>query len=250
LLLSAGCSIPPQAAFRHEAEPVETSADFAGCRQFEADLRNAELTIEGWDQPEVKVTARVWAKAYLLSSAKLLAETTEVKLDRAGDRVALVCRPTRPMLGNEQVGASLLVYLPTDASMDVATRHGSVAAKAIRGEVCAESRFGNITLNQPEGAIRCETRHGRITVDHAKGPVDCKSMFGSIKLSEPAGPVTCQTRHGNVHVSGAQSGQVTCSTTFGNIKASIAPGCWHGEAVSLKTRHGRVELKMETAAEP
>ena len=34
LLLCAGCAIPPEAAFRHEAGPVETSADFAGCRQF------------------------------------------------------------------------------------------------------------------------------------------------------------------------------------------------------------------------
>ncbi|HUW84607.1 MAG TPA: hypothetical protein VMZ31_17640 [Phycisphaerae bacterium] len=214
LLLCAGCSIPPEAAFRHEAEPVETSADFAGCRRFEADLRDAELTIEGWDQPTVKVTARVWAKAYLPSSAKRLAETAEVKLARDGDKVTLVCRPTKPMWGNEQVRASLLVYLPTDASVDVASQHGSVAATAVRGQVCAESEYGSITLNQPEGAVRCETRYG------------------------------------NIRISEAQTGQLDCSTVYGHIEVLIAPGCWQGETIDLKTCHGKIELKMETAGEP
>ena len=243
--LSAGCVIQIPPTFRHETSPIEQSVGFEDAQGFAVDLKHANVTIEGWNQPTVAMTAKVWAQAYSDASARELAEKTRVELKRSGGRVVVECVAARPLLANEQVGVELTVRLPSEAVANVVTRFGNVSATDVAGAIELRTDYGEITLRASQAPVRCETKYGNIVLEDASAAVDCRSGYGDITLRRPGGPVHCSTKYGGIKVTGARDA-LECATAYGNIEASIAPGHWKGQTIKLETKYGKVKLDLPT----
>lgn len=245
LWLTAGCFVAPQPLFRHEVGPVESTVDFQGCRRFEAKLRNAEITIQGWDEPTVSLSARVWAKAYLAGSAKRLAESTKVELKRTGDKVTVQYLPGVSLLGNERVGASLLVCLPRGAEATATTSGGDVAVADMDGAVTLKTSSGNITLTDSRGPVACRAYSGNITLTSPRGPVDCKTSSGDITVRDPRESVTCRAYSGDIAVTDAR-GPMDCRASSGDVRVSFGAEYWTGQKIKLEAYSGNIHLRVLT----
>jgi ribosomal protein S11 len=243
--LTAGCFVAPQPLFRHEAGPVESTVDFQGCRCFEAKLGNAEITIQGWDEPTVSLSAKVWARGYLADSAKRLAESTKVELQRTGDRVTVQYLPGVSLLGSECVGASLLVRLPRGAEVTATTSAGDVAAADMDGAVTLKASSGNITLTGSRGPVACRAYSGNITLTSPKAAVDCKTSSGDITITDPHESVTCRAYSGDIAVIDPR-GAVDCQARSGDVRVLLGAGCWTGQSIKLEASSGNIDVRVLT----
>ena len=231
--------------FRYETGPREASVDFKGCRQFEAKIPNGTITIEGWDKSTVHLSAKVRAQGVSPESAKRLAESTKIELERSGDKVVVRYISAIKLYPNETVRADLMIRLPFEGGAAATTSFGDVSASRLNGPVEIRTSHGSIALADLQGPVDCRTSYGSIKVARSQVSVKGRTSHGNIRLTEIKGPVDCQTSYGRISVIDPRS-SVECSTSHGSIDVSLRAGCWTGHKIKLNTSYGNINVKLVT----
>ena len=130
--------------------------------------RNGGIAVEGWDQPNIEVTACKAAEDQsLLSQAHMNVAGTEVTSD-----------------GPDNSGWTVhfVVHVPNGAN------------------VTAEAHNGPLSFSRVNGTVHAQTQNGPISVRDCSGNIDAEAQNGPISMSGTSGKVRADAQNGPVTV--------------------------------------------------
>lgn len=166
---------------------------------------NGSIQVEGYAGSEVRVVARVTARARNSGAAAELASRVEVQA-RDGE-----VRATGPRnLGSSGWTVSVRVQVPTGTAIDARTTNGAIDVGATWGAVNVRTTNGSITLADIAGRMEARTTNGSIRASMSAAAdmpeaVELRTTNGSVRLAVPEGT----------------SARVNLSTTNGRINTDL-----------------------------
>ncbi len=191
-----------------EQTTVERSVALGGGGQVAVETSNGSIRVETWSNPEVRVVAKIKARADDSARARELLEEVEIVAEEAGGRVRVAAEvPRSRWLRDESATVSFELTIPGDAELEATSKNGSIEVRGIGGRT------------------RLETNNGSIEAHGVGGALDAASNNGSIKAYDVEGAVRAKTNNGS-------------------IKADVASASL-AEDVRLETNNGSVELRLE-----
>jgi hypothetical protein len=113
-----------------------------------------ELSIEGWDQPQVEITVK--------KSGRLV-EHAQIKSERRGEEI--VISTDIPKHDRRDVNVEYKIKAPRDSKIVISQAEGGVYVTGIAGDIDASVHRGQITLSLPENAaykIDAHTKLGSV----------------------------------------------------------------------------------------
>src|SRR5215472_2937185 len=132
--------------------------------------------IRGWDRADYSVEVCKFAAAASRSEADRLLRS--IDLTRSGARFTV----TGPDY-DRQWEAVLFVHAPKDASVDLESGNGPVAAIGVSGRLNVRANNGPLFLENCSGTIDAETINGPISVNGGAGDVHLRASNGPISLT-------------------------------------------------------------------
>jgi len=122
-----------------------------------------------------------------------------------------------------------------DGALRAQTAGGNIDADGIGGEATVQTAGGSLTLKTMRGAVKAQTAGGNIKLGYAGGPAEVATAGGNIDVGKAERSVRGQTAGGNITV-GAAGGDVTVQTAGGNITIGDAA------RVDAQTAGGSIEV--------
>lgn len=155
--------------------------------RIEVDARpNGGVVVEGWNENEVLVLARVVGHADRMSDAEAIAGAVDVTADR--DRVE--AEGPRRSGRDEWWSVSYRVFVPADYDLDLASTNGGVSVEGVNGRISMETTNGGIHLEDVAGDVKGHTTNGglhvRLSGDRWQGAgLDVRTTNGGVNLYVP-----------------------------------------------------------------
>jgi hypothetical protein len=148
---------------------------------------NGSIRVEGWDGSEVRVEARVTARARSDGAAEELAQDVEIRVESG--RIESDGPRTR---GRESWSVDYRVRVPFGTDLELQSTNGSVAVSGVRGGVEARTTNGSVRLEDVAGPIRARSTNGAIQASFVgAGPLrsdmELRTTNGSVTLGLPEG---------------------------------------------------------------
>jgi hypothetical protein len=136
-----------------------------------------ELTITGWDQPNLEMTTIKSTKTAVevkdRDQANKLLDNVKISLERKGDELDISTafpkhsKIARPFVGMTDFDLEYRIQAPRAAHLDIAGVMGEVHIENIRGDIRAKENLGEITVRVPDGmyAIDARSKLGAVNSD-------------------------------------------------------------------------------------
>ncbi len=117
------------------------------------------------------------------------------------------------------ISVRVVITVPTQFDVDVATSDGDVALEQVDGRVELRSSDGDITLSAVTGTeLRVQTSDGDILADRLDvGKTWLRTSDGDIQVKDVSGALEANTSDGDIVVSLSDAQGVTLSTNDGDI---------------------------------
>jgi Putative adhesin len=164
---------------------------------------NGGMSVHGWDQNQVKVTACVKTSAPSDAEAKSLA--SQVKITQGAGSI----QATGPdhLSSDRHWSVSYEIWAPRRSNLEMQTTNGGISADGIDGQVNAENVNGGIRLEKMAGSVDAQTTNGgiHVTLDGNQWQGDgvkLSAVNGGIHLSVPenySAKVQISTVNGGFH---------------------------------------------------
>lgn len=199
---------------------------------------NGGIRVEGWAGSDVRVSARVEARARNEEAAREMAQEVEI-LARPGSLSAEGPR-TR---GRESWSVSVRVQVPMGTELDLRTTNGGIAVSDTDAGVSAQTTNGGVRLRGVAGPIQARTTNGGIRAELSRQTplrhdIQLRTTNGRIEVALPEGlsaridasttnggittdfPITVQGRFGRrlTGVVGEGGPEIRAATTNGGIR--------------------------------
>ena len=190
---------------RYTAKAKETkSFPVSGAPQVNISTFDGEVTVRGWDKPEVKYTATSSAESE--DALKQLDIITE----QNGQIVVISAR-------NEQdVNASVAfeVFVPRQATLHVSSGDGRVSLDGVSGEITLRSGDGAIEVSNSGGQLKVNTGDGQIQISKFDGQVDARTGDGAIALDGIFKALSARTGDGEISLTVPAGSSFTIETNL------------------------------------
>ncbi len=234
---------------------VQLSAPMEEGSLLEAKTHNGSITIEGADVTKCSLTATIVAGAATEKEAKELAEQTQVRLDRLGDKLVVKIEKPTPLV-NRSIKVSFKATVPNCMNLQLTTHNGAVSIAEITGDVTATTHNGKMTLMKLTGAANLQTHNGSIRCEEIAGNAKLRTHNGKISVYYiQTAPAVCNvsavTHNGGIEFTAPPnlSAQVDISTHNGSIKTDL-PVSVVGKISKRKIKGtigtGQGKLRLET----
>jgi DUF4097 and DUF4098 domain-containing protein YvlB len=195
-----------------------------------------EITIEGWDKPQVEVNARLGGRNW---------RDTRVTLQPTNGGATLASEFTVSS-GNTSTRHDFDIRLPREFNVRIKSSGGRINITDMSGEFSGQTGGGQINLQLVNGRVDLSTGGGQIhvvdsnvdgNVSTGGGQVHIVRVNGNLKGSSGSGPVIRTDSNGDVEGYGAGSG-------FGKGPSASASA---SETRSASATAGRRPIIMSTA---
>jgi len=220
-------------------EPIDRTIDAERDGELEVNNFAGEISIEGWDRDEVRVTGELSDEAERLD---VLSE---------GDRIIVrVVMPERANRGGWGGDTDTDLYINAPSGM-------SVHVNAVSADVAIEGMQGDQELATVSGDVRTEGLGEDMFVRTVSGDIwvrgrdnltrtEAAAVSGDIRLDGVRGEVRAQTVSGDVGVDGEIVGRVELQTVSGDgrVRAELSDNA----RVRATTTSGDVELFLRGSA--
>jgi len=207
---------------------------------------NGGITVEGWDGAEVRVAARVTARAGSRSAAVRLAEEVTIEAEPGRIRSDGPRIRGRGSWQDESWEVSYRILVPTGTELDLETLNGSIRVSGVNGSVSARTTNGGVRLADVDGPVRVRSTNGSVEAGFRDGstlryPSDFRTTNGSVTVSLPAGlsaQLEASTTNGSIHT----DFPVTVRGRIGrSLSAVLGDG---GPELRLRTTNGSIRLRQ------
>jgi tRNA threonylcarbamoyladenosine modification (KEOPS) complex Pcc1 subunit len=229
LLITAGCyieigSCAMTAKYERQvtlSEPMQAGEDFF------AQTHNGSITVKGADVSDCNIIAAIIAHAVTDEKAKELAEKTQVRLERQGNKLVVKIDSPSPLF-NASVSVSLDVTVPKSTNPELITHNGPIEIRNIIGKIDAITHNGQVVAEEVSGTTKMETHNGSITCNDLAGNANLKTHNGQVHVHySPAAATLCEislfTQNGGIEFVAPTnfSAAIQASTHNGSIKTNL-----------------------------
>lgn len=148
---------------------------------------NGGIRVEGWNESDVRVQARLTTRARTDAAATELANEVEIRAEPG--RLS----SDGPRTGRgESWSVSYRIWVPMNTSLDLETTNGGVDVAGVAGAVDARTTNGGIDLRDLDGAVQARTTNGGVDASFSRDAplqhdVDLQTTNGSVTLALPEG---------------------------------------------------------------
>ena len=199
---------------------------------------NGAVTVEAWDQNEVRIEAEKKVKADDDKAREIMKQLQIEVTETAGGLRIVTRMPKRDgslrdwLSGdNVQVGVEYRIRVPRGARLGI------------------ENTNGKLTVTGTQGQADLETTNGGIVVDQAGGEIEIGTTNGSIEVTRSAGVVQASTTNGSIDVeldAAPDADQLSFSTTNGGITLRVPGNA--GMTLDAAATNGRVSSDFEVTS--
>jgi len=200
---------------------------------------NGSVTLTGWDQPRVQLTA--------IKKGHSKPDLDAVTLDIRSDQGRLTVRTVYPQGHRDGVSVSYTLSVPRHVNLELDTVNGSVKISGVSGAINTATKNGSISVLNSSGAATATTINGSITIE-----LDQVTMNNDMKFTTTNGSI-------KVHLPANINADVQASTTNGGIRTDFpltVEGKYNsksmngrlgggGRVLTLKTVNGSVNLSKK-----
>lgn len=207
-------------------EDQEWRFDVEGPTTLVVDSGAGDVGITAGEGDEIVVSAH--KTAWSSTQEKATAELAEMKISvtQKGNEVSVRYEVVSDVL---VVGESKLdtvdftIHVPVDTAVSASTAPGEVSLSGTKGGADLQARFGDISVENLEGALRAYSSSGSIRARHIRAgddPIYLEAEFGDILLEgASADNLESHSNSGSIQVGNlAASGDVTLRSEFGQVE--------------------------------
>ena len=245
---AGGCAFRVFDGAREKCErTINLSEPLTPDSKFAAQTANGHIAAIGIEGETCQLSATLTAYATTLEEARLLAEQTEIKLERTADGLrAIIVRPE--LKTNESVCVSYDVRLPHKTGLDLQTSNGKITITQTQKDINAKTSNGRIEItNCSTAALRAHTSNGSIDIRQTPAQsLDLHTSNGSIKCEDITGSLTASTSNGSVNIRYASDApnpaNIRITTSNGGI--DLTPPANYSAKVDAKPSNGKIRTNM------
>lgn len=193
---------------------------------------SGSVRVEGWDQPEVKVTGTLGDDTEGLSfegGRGSISIEVEIPEGRWGRR--------------KDVESHLEIWLPRGAELEVETVSASIRVTGVDGKLDLESVSGGVEARGGSREAELETVSGAIEFHGSGSEVVAESVSGRVTLKGVAGRVEVNTVSGGVDVEAALLGDGQFESVSGEVRLAARLGS--GSELEVGAHSGNVTLSLD-----
>ncbi|HMA34633.1 MAG TPA: DUF4097 family beta strand repeat-containing protein [Chloroflexia bacterium] len=214
---------------------IELAVDAAQPTSLTIEQINGDLTIQGWAQPVVQITADD------LDADVALAEVVEVR--QQGNQIALnlTMAGRRHRLRDEAHNARdlaevarLLQHLGRHLDLQIHLPH--------RAEITVRTATGDITVRQIQGKLSVQSASGDVQLQEIEGSVLIRGASTDVTIARLRGRLGVHTMSGDLIVTGAELAALNLKTVSGDIQ--LAGALHPAEDYEIQTVSGDVALEL------
>ena len=207
--LGIGCSRPDAALYHSESR----TAPFPG-GVLEVQTQAGAIIVEGWDRPELEVTARI---------RQGTGAPVTWTLSQTGERTRVEAH-VPPGSGG---ACKFILHAPRNLDGTFRTASGAMDAEGLKG---------GLTFETGQGAVRLEHLGGHVEASSGEGAVTIKHLRASLKGRFAEGAVVIEDVSDGLDVT-VGSGALSASELDGK-----------GQGITLRTGQGQLDVKLGDAA--
>jgi len=165
-----------------------------------------EVKVEGWKQPEVKVSADLGAGV-----EKLLFENQDDEI---------VIKVVLPRGGASSGASRLRIRIPEGSKLSINTVSADQTVAGVRGSQRLQAVSGDIVSEQWTEELRIKSISGDVVVEGHEKPArtDVQTVSGDVRLEQLAGEINLQTTSGDMQLSMSELARGTIRTTNGDVR--------------------------------
>ena len=169
-----------------------------------------DVTVQTWDQPQIKVVVHKKVFADTQNSANQINSDSKPQVTLA-DKLMTV------RAGGDRVQANLEIFLPKKAALQITARHGDVVVRDREGDVQVEAQHGDVSLADVTGNAVVTIRHGDISASSVTGDLSVNGRVNDSTVTQVGGSVSFSGDYfGDMHVS-----KVTKSVRFTSSRTDL-----------------------------
>jgi DUF4097 and DUF4098 domain-containing protein YvlB len=161
---------------------------------------NGNITIESWDNAQIRITADKETKAADHSDARELMDRLKIEVNVSDDQVKIyTLNPDRDQesgffswlfgSGGGSYIVNYTILVPKNIGITIRTANGNIRIENCRGKMDLKTTNGNIKLNEISGSIRCRSTNGSLKINFADsamiGDMSFETTNGNIKIYLP-----------------------------------------------------------------
>jgi DUF4097 and DUF4098 domain-containing protein YvlB len=226
----SGCFLEEAALAAHDR--LEETRSFEPGGTFRLENINGSVTVETWEQDQVRIEAEKSA-----TSDRSL-DAIKIEIDGEGDLVEVRTRvPRRRSIFGSIGKVDYLIRLPAQARVEVETVNGKLYIEGIAGRVRASTVNGTVEIQDLSGEAEASTVNGGIEASYREADPDGRHHFsttnGGVRLTLPP----------NV------SGRFEASTVNGSIRTDFpleVHGRFGGRRLDGRLGEGRGSFDINT----
>ena len=212
-------------------EQVEATISADPDATVEIENLSGSVTIQGWDQNQVKVTGVVGDDTEGLSTS---GEGRHIQIK--------VKIPKGHSYNKRDFESHLEIWVPTECQLEVETVSGSIKVDNVNGRLELDSVSGSIEASGAPRAAIVETVSGGIRIAGSQTAVTAESVSGRIHLEGVAEKVEAATVSGRVEVEAGEIERGDFESVSGSIvfSGSFAAGAH----IDMETHSGNITLEV------
>jgi len=114
--------------------------------------------------------------------------------------------------------------------------HGAIRATDVRGDLSAETSFGELRIARVSGELKASNAHGDLIVEAVDGPLHATTSFADLRAEQVVSNSVLENSHGSIHAR-ALEGEVRAETSFAGLDLET-----RGDQVWAANSHGDISI--------
>ncbi|HEY5266880.1 MAG TPA: DUF4097 family beta strand repeat-containing protein [Acidimicrobiales bacterium] len=195
--------------------------------------QSGDVVVRASDVNELKVTLSVRSSknAYLLEHADVTFDTASnvlsihtlprgISFSSRGLRVG----PKKSWFDFGNSDVDVLVEVPKETSLEVATVSGDTSLHGSLGSVKVKSMSGDVSARDSSKTLDVQTASGDVNSGHVVSLLKCKSASGDVVCSSAAVTTEIYSASGDVELVADQPGKIVVRNVSGDVSVRVARG--------------------------
>jgi hypothetical protein len=226
-------------SFNYDSEQTQ---DVGSATSLSVNSRRGSVSVQAWEQPQVKVVVHKRVIARTEDQAKQLDQQTQPKFTAAGTAITLDVNTNVEthvvVLGTDirYVRSDVEVFVPKKLAVNVDTQHGDATVRDREGDVRVSDQHGDVTVEAVKGDAIIDLHHGDVRATNIAGNVTISGRVTDSTVSDVTGAVRFNGEFfGDMSVSKVANG-----VTFRSSRTDMQIGKLEGD-LSLESGDLRVK---------
>lgn len=182
---------------------LDTTFAFNKTGSVELGIVSGEITVTGWNRPEIKIVA--------------FTKRGTIETSLSSSRVSLNLRSQRYGNGSWDNESRYELMVPVGTRVTANSVSGDIIVKATAGETEINTVSGEVQLVDAIDRISIKTTSGDVHAAKLRGRTCVEGVSSEIMLEDVTGNVNAKSVSGNIELRGVKSSSVRAETVSGEI---------------------------------